>query len=263
MILKKRCNYMKLLIVILVFCISSVVVAASEADPERRAVLGINIANGQHAGGPVEGVTIVGIAPGGAAADAGLQVEDVIVEINGVSLMAADERDANQALLGVMAGVTPGEELKVVYLRNGRALHTSLTAGELDPTLMVEPGLPFMRDLERLGRQFDDEVITPLRYRWRHHGLFAGMELVAVTPGLGRYFGADSGLLVIRAPGNAEIDLQDGDVIREIGGRRPQDPGHAMRILRSYESGEEVVIGIVRDREEVEVVVLLPEGVVE
>ncbi len=77
-----------------------------------------------------------------------------------------------------------------------------------------------------------------------------------------RYFGTETGLLVIRAPGNEAIGLQDGDVIREIGGRRPQDPGHAMRILRSYEAGEEVVIGIVRDRKETEVVVSLPEGAV-
>ncbi len=262
MILEIKYNYLKLLIIILIFSVSFVTMAASEADPERRAVLGINIANGQQADGPVEGVALVGIAPGGAAADAGLQVEDVLVEINGVSLMATDVRDANRTLLDFMADVAPGDELKIVYLRDGQAISASLIAGELDPTLMVEPDLPFMRDLERLGRRFDDDVIAPLRYRWRHHGLFAGMELVAMTPGLGRYFGTETGLLVIRAPGNEAIGLQDGDVIREIGGRRPQDPGHAMRILRSYEAGEEVVIGIVRDRKETEVVVSLPEGAV-
>ncbi len=225
--------------------------------PERSAVLGINIANGRDTGGPVEGVTIVGVTPGGGADDAGLQVEDVIVEINGVSLMATSERHANQALLEFMAGVSPGDNLKVAYLRDGQANQLTLTADELDPTLIVEPGFPFMRDLERLSRQFGREFVEPFKYRWRHQGLFAGMELVAITPELGRYFGTEYGLLVIRAPADKTFDLQDGDVIRSIGGRTPQDPGHAMRILRSYEPGETVVIGIMRDQRDHDVAVLL------
>jgi hypothetical protein len=58
---------------------------------------------------------------------------------------------------------------------------------------------------------------------------------VELTPGLGEYFGTDAGLLVVRAPEGDDIDLRDGDVIPEIGGRIPQSVGHAMRILRSVE----------------------------
>lgn len=226
-------------------------------EAERRAVLGINIADGRDSGGPVEGVTVVGVAPGGAADDAGLKVDDVIVEIGAVSLMAASEQEANQTLLDFMTDIAPGDELGIIYLRDGKSGETTLTAEALDPAMMVEPGFPFIRDLERLGRQLGDEFIEP--FRWRHHGLFAGMELVAVTPELGRYFGTDYGLLVIRAPTDAVIDLQDGDVIREIGGRTPKDPGHAMRILRSYEPGEEVLIGIMRDQRDHDVAIVFPE----
>ena len=91
------------------------------------------------------------------------------------------------------------------------------------PSMMTEPVYPLMRDLERLGREFGEDVIGSLKFRWRHHGLFAGMELVVVTPELGRYFGTEYGLLVIRAPDDQAIDLQDGDVIRED--RRPQAQG--------------------------------------
>ncbi len=236
---------------------------STTAEPPRRAVLGINIASGRETGGPVEGVTIAGVAPGGAADDVGLQVDDVLVEINDVSLMAASGYAANQTLLKFMADVAPGDELKIVYLRNGQAKKTALIAAELDPTLITAPGYPFMRDLERFSRQFGEDVIGSLQYRWRHHGLFAGMELVAVTPGLGRYFGTESGLLVIRAPDDETIDLHDGDVIREIGGRKPKDPGHAMRILRSYEPGEEVIIGLKRDQRDHDITVLMPDPAAE
>ena len=252
-----------LILLLIIFSFTGVPASAEEAEtaneaPAPRAVLGVNIAGGHGADGPVEGVTIVGIAPGGAADEAGLSVDDVIVEINGQSLMAASGREANRLLLDFMSGVVPGDELSIIYLRDGQSNEVTLAAGELDSDMMAEPVYPLIRDLERLGREFGEDVIGSLKFRWRHHGLFAGMELVAVTPELGRYFGTDYGLLVIRAPEDGTIDLQDGDVIREIGGRRPKDPGHAMRILRSYEPGEEVIISLMRDRRDQDVAVLLP-----
>ena len=77
---------------------------------------------------------------------------------------------------------------------------------------------------------------------------WSDIELVTLTPGLGRYFGADKGVLVARAPDSAVFGLQDGDVILSIGGREPQSGSHAMRILRSYQPGEAVELKILRDR---------------
>jgi hypothetical protein len=74
------------------------------------------------------------------------------------------------------------------------------------------------------------------------------MELVELSPGLGRYFGTDSGLLVVRAPSDPALKLEDGDVIRRIGGREPGSVSHAMRILRSYEEGEALELEIMREQ---------------
>ena len=56
------------------------------------------------------------------------------------------------------------------------------------------------------------------------------MELVTLTPKLGRYFGTDKGVLVVRAPSSAEFKLEEGDVIVDIDGRAPQNGAHAMRL---------------------------------
>jgi S1-C subfamily serine protease len=72
------------------------------------------------------------------------------------------------------------------------------------------------------------------------------MELVALSEGLGGYFGTDEGLLVVRAPATDELGLEDGDVILEIGGRVPSSPQHAMSILRSFEPGERLELEIMR-----------------
>ena len=245
----------------LTFAVGLLLAGVANAAPGPRAVLGINIASGPGAAGPAEGVVVVGITPGGPADQAGLAAEDVIVRINDEPLTAESRPRANRRLLDFMADVAPGDELTVTYLRGGEAKEARLVAGELDPEMMP-PMRGFMGSWERFGEEMGDHLerhlVEPLTMRWRHHGLFAGMELVALTPELGRYFGTEEGLLVVRGPSDDTIPLEDGDVIQEIGGRTPRDPGHAMRIFRSYEPGEELVIDIVRDKRKREVEVKLP-----
>ncbi len=84
-------------------------------------------------------------------------------------------------------------------------------------------------------------------FPWAGTGL-GELELVELNKGLGRYFGTDSGLLVISAPKSDAFELQDGDVIQSIDGREPTDVRHAMRILSSYQSGETLKLGIMRDK---------------
>jgi hypothetical protein len=79
-------------------------------------------------------------------------------------------------------------------------------------------------------------------------GAWGSMELIELSEGLGKYFGTDTGLLVVSAPKSDSLELQDGDVIQTIDGREPTDVRHAMRILNSYESGESLNLGIMRDK---------------
>jgi S1-C subfamily serine protease len=72
------------------------------------------------------------------------------------------------------------------------------------------------------------------------------MELVELTPGLGAYFGTEQGVLVVRAPRDDTLGLEDGDVILEISGRAPMGVGHALRILASFEPGERLELTIMR-----------------
>jgi S1-C subfamily serine protease len=87
---------------------------------------------------------------------------------------------------------------------------------------------------------------------------FADAELATVTPGLGRYFGTDRGVLVLRVPPDAGVGLEEGDVILEIGGRAPESGSHALRILRSYQPGEKVKLRIMRDRKSRDLYIELP-----
>jgi C-terminal processing protease CtpA/Prc len=208
-------------------------------------VLGITI--GADDDGPVEGVTILGVSPGGAAAESRLRAGDIITAINGESLTAGNDREANAKLLDFMRGVEEGDELSIEYLRNGksqetevspRSMHGGVFAFEFDGNDFSAPGFPVPPNV----RHFEN-------FLWFSDDSGLGdMELVKLTKRLGSYFGTDEGLLIVRAPKNEELKLQDGDVIQSIDGRSPTSVHHAMRILGSYQSGETVNIEIMRDK---------------
>jgi S1-C subfamily serine protease len=85
------------------------------------------------------------------------------------------------------------------------------------------------------------------------------MELASITPKLGAYFGVTEGVLVVQAPENDAFKLEDGDVLQTIDGRKPEDGGHALRILRSYKSGEKLNITVLRQRKPMTLAVTMPE----
>jgi hypothetical protein len=90
-------------------------------------------------------------------------------------------------------------------------------------------------------------------------GGFGGAEFVTVTPKLGRYFGTDKGVLVVRAPEDDGLKLEEGDVVLTVDGREPQNSSHLLRILRSYQPGEKIRLGVLRDRKKVAVDAVAPE----
>ncbi len=116
-------------------------------------------------------------------------------------------------------------------------------------------GLPSVPELRFFGEgnRLGVTVLSLWGDRW------ADIELVRLNEGLGRYFGASDGLLVISPPDNDELDLQAGDVILGIDGREPRSPSRALRILRSYEEGETVNIEIMRDRNRMTISFVVPE----
>jgi len=85
------------------------------------------------------------------------------------------------------------------------------------------------------------------------------MELVELNEGLGKYFGTDSGILVVSAPESDALKLEDGDVIQKIDGREPASVRHALRILSSYQAGESLEIEIIREKKRRKLEISMPD----
>jgi C-terminal processing protease CtpA/Prc len=223
----------------------------------RGPVLGVTI-GAEDDGDPVEGVEVLGVSPGGAAEEAGIRAGDIITAINGDSFTADSGEEANDKLLDFMLGIEEGDELDVEYLRNGKSESVTVAPRPLSNTFA------FSFD----GRDFSmpDVHVAPgikqfEKFLWMSHDDgFGDMELVALTERLGSYFGTSEGLLVVRAPEKDDMKLEDGDVILNIDGRKPSSVSHAMRILGSYQAGEELKIEIMRDKRKRTIEIEIPDN---
>ena len=209
----------------------------------------IGAGNGDQA---VEGVLVDGVTPGSAADDAGMRAGDIITAINDESLSAASSNEANQRLLDFMLGAEESDEFKLEYLRNGNSGSVVVSPRRVemrafrwapDGQSMHVERFPGVGDAPQVLQGFRMNFGFP----WAGSSL-GSMELVELNAGLGKYFGTDTGLLVVNAPKADGLALLDGDVIQSIDGREPKDVRHAMRILSSYQGGETLQLGIMRNK---------------
>jgi membrane-associated protease RseP (regulator of RpoE activity) len=207
----------------------------------RGSMLGVNLGGGAPRD---EGVDVAGVSPGGPAEQAGIRAGDVLVAVDGQVLKRSGERNPNQQLVEFMRGVEPGRAVKVDYLRDGKKRTATVTTAPAEP--------PIVRVLrERMIGPMGEGAPMPMPGFEGVFGperAFPSLELVPVTPKLGAYFGTDKGLLVVRAPAGKGLPLEEGDVLQTIDGRTPESPGHAFRILHSYQPGEKVKLGVLRQR---------------
>lgn len=255
----------------------------------RGARLGISLGN--WADGPVEGLNVLSVSPGGPAEQAGLRAEDLLTSINGESLAGPSGEQSYGHLRDMLAETEPGSEVSIGYRRDSDDLEVRVKTdgwAQIAPELRLLPGLGRIDGGERpevwarrLANSFsggdvdvavevDDDggparlvrvrrgpadILSFSDMAWR----LGGLQVTELTPALGEYFGVEEGLLVVRAPEHMDLGLEDGDVIRKIGGRTFRDARQATRILRSYEPGEEVELEVMRHKRSRTVRFELPE----
>jgi hypothetical protein len=208
------------------------------ADQPGRAIIGVQLDD--NAG--LHGALVREVSPGGPAAEAGVHAGDVITAINGREISGPD---AAGQVVGIMRDVKPETSVAVRVMRAGKPRDFTITARP-GPVYFLARGFagPGAEGFERLPRVL---VGGPL----------GDMELVTLTPQLGRYFGSDKGVLVVRAPPG--MNLEDGDVILSIDGREPLSGSHATRILASYQTGEKLTLRVIRMRKTLSLESTVPE----
>ena len=83
---------------------------------------------------------------------------------------------------------------------------------------------------------------------WFGWPMATGLQLAEIDAGLGEYFKTDRGVLVLKARTDNDLQLKSGDVILQVGETEVNSPAEFMRALRGFESGDELVMNIKRNR---------------
>lgn len=196
------------------------------------------------------GARVREVSPGGPAEQAGVRAGDLIVAVNGTNVQG---QEPAVRVVELLHDVKPGDKVDLKVSRDGKTRDLAVTArpdGDAFFFARQFPDMPAMPRMRAFGPWGGGPMIIG--------GPVADMELARLTPGLGRYFGADTGVLVVRAPADGALGLQDGDVILSIGGRKPIDSSHAIRILASYDPGEKVTLDVMRLHRRISVVTTIP-----
>lgn len=143
------------------------------------------------------GARVVEVSPGGPAADGGVRPGDVIVSVNGAPISG---QDAAQQVVEHMRRVAPNTKVQLRVMRGGRVRQLELTtrpafvfafaSPPADPAVAAMPAMPALPALPALSNMPYFQALATET---------AGMELTALTPTLGKYFGTEDGVLVIRS----------------------------------------------------------------
>jgi S1-C subfamily serine protease len=203
-----------------------------------RSIIGVQLESDSLGGARVREVS-----PGGPAAEAGIRAGDVLLAVNGTELKG--EEPARQ-VIRIMRDVRPDSKVRV-RVRRDASVHEYVVTARAGPTVIADLDLPDLPGLPRVREAF------------MLHRPLMDMELATLSPRLGSYFGSDKGVLVVRAPADGALKLEDGDVILSIDGREPASGSHATRILSSYQPGEKVTLRILRQHKALELQATMPD----
>lgn len=214
----------------------------------RRARLGVNVDLQSEATDTI-GARLEGVTPGGPADKAGLRAGDVITHLDGEALYTpggAQARNPNRSLPGLRlielaAKLEPSDTVSIDYRRGDDRRTAELVASR-------ESSIYTLR-ADRVEWTAPDGArgVAPTR-ALMFASTLGQLELAPINEDLGRYFGVSEGVLVIDVADDSDLKLRSGDVVLSVDGRKPNDPQHLLRILRSYEGGETVRLEVQRNQ---------------
>ena len=202
-----------------------------ESGEVRRGLLGIDIRNidalmAEALGmDNTRGVLVMGVREGSGAEEAGLQVDDVVVAVDGDPV-----RNTTQ-LKSRIGATPPGTEVEIEFLRDGRGKRVSVELGEVTQEALAR------------GRSGAEEGEA--------ESAFLGLRLRELTPELAERFGYDDteGVLVTGIRSGSEAfrrGLRRGDLIVEVNRQPVASVKEYREIIEELDSGAAVLFRVRR-----------------
>lgn len=226
------------------------------------------------------GAYIQAVTPGGPADKAGLRSGDIITKVAGKAIGTSDrQRDGvSQSLVSIrlieaVGALEAGKAVRFDYRRDNRERSVQITPTE-DRTILslgtpgvierysewparVIDGVPVAPNAPRPGGRMT--LMTPgLQSFTFTTGALARIEMAPMNDKLGAYFGVTNGVLVVNVPAEGNMNLQPGDVITAVDGRRIETPSEFLRVLRTYDAERSFTLQITRQKRQETITTKLP-----
>ncbi len=169
-----------------------------------------------------EGALVSKVLPKSPASKAGLKQGDIILQYGDRPIRHHSDLPA------LVANTTPGTEVELVVLRDGKRRNVEIRIEQLDDGEAKRPGPPDAESEE--GR--------------------LGLQLQELTPELARQFGVDKGALVAGVePGSLaeQKGMQSGDIILQMNGEPIQTVRSFIDRVRKTKSGEIIRLLVKRE----------------
>lgn len=221
------------------------------------------------------GAYITAVTPGGPADKAGVRSGDIIAKLGGKAVAGSGDETPGIKLIAMIGALEPNKAVEV-QLRRGNDTKTVKVTPSDDDSFFAGPAVVFDTVRRAFGTMFDAPTVAGLRSRSGENiqtlrlaeraaempmgtysftvnatamgGPLASVEMTSLNAGLGSYFGATEGVLIINVGEKQDAGLQPGDVVTSVDGRKVTSPGQLARILRTYEKGEEYKLQIMRQK---------------
>ena len=232
-----------------------------------RAYLGVVVNTAKNAATDSVGAVLQSVSSGGPADKAGLKGGDVITAFNGEKLAGRypaagdDESEPGRKLMDFARELDEGDTVQVDYRRGKETHRATIVARRLESENW---GFSITTPSRDIDIHPEDMALTmrgamPALAGLGMYGRWLDLEMVKLNPELGDYFGTTEGLLVIRTPEDSMLPLKGGDVILSVDGRPVSSQAQLMRVLRSYDPGEDVKLDIMRQKRRITLTAKIPE----
>ena len=172
------------------------------------------------------GVFIQSVTPGGPAAKAGMQPQDVIVAVDGTPVKNGD------ALVNIISAKRPGTSVKLTYLRGGKRDNVDVTIADR------------AKLFANLDNPTDDSATAP---QVEIGETTLGITVQAISPTQASKLGVKGGVIVSSVkPGSFadNINLYPKAVITEINRKPINDLATYQEVVSGLKSGQDVVFVI-------------------
>jgi membrane-associated protease RseP (regulator of RpoE activity) len=189
------------------------------------------------------GLEVIKVFKDSPAEEAGLKVEDILLELNGKPL-----ENVNR-LRDIIGDMEIDDKIKINYLRNGEELEAEATLSKKNKRILVLDG-------KHKDRKY---FVADEKRAW------LGVLTSGLTDQLREYFNVPEylGVLIKEVQEDSPAEkhgLRAGDVIIQVGRKEIEDSHDLSRAIDRYEPGEEVDVKIIRDKKEKSLKITLGEG---